>query len=201
MKKLDYKLPGELDVILNSLEYEEDGGIGIRNVKLINNDLILTVHVFSGSIDLPVQIWNIQIVELEQHQITINWASDFKFYSDHFLLTGYHDDHAELYCNVKSCKVDEMFTDIYRQLIELGKSTTQIAKYVYSPQHLNILCKQGYGLFARGPKSIITIYEKALSKQGIKTNYISFKSETNKSKLLILGESYFIGQDFIFKRV
>jgi hypothetical protein len=203
MKKINFKLPEALNITLESLEYEEDGGIVIHNIKLDRDDICLTIAVYCGSTDIPIQIWEIRIQAIEKHQITISWAKEFLFYSDHLLLTEYHENYAELYFIGRTNQSDEISIEIYRSLIELGDKKA-IAPYVYSPQSLNLLCNQDHGLFARGPKNILEIYATILSNYNLKTSLISEieASSSNKElKLLIIGESYFVGRDFIFTKL
>lgn len=203
MKKFDYKLPEALEEVLNSLEYEEVGGIVIKATRFDKDDIYLKIHVFCDSLESPLQKWEVKVVNSKTEKITVNWCNNFQFFCEHVLLAEYQDNYAELYFNDTSDKVNEIFIDIYKSLLVLGNSV-DIAKYAYSPKSLELLCKQSYGLFARGPMTILSIYNKVLSKFGLKTNFMSeieSTAEHKNLKLLIIGESYFIGQDFVFNKI
>jgi len=195
-------LPKELNEILNSAEFDDEAGILIESVTFIGEDLHLIFSIrFDG--DISHQLWKVIINDIEDEQITRNWTQSIGIYEEHPLLLEYIDTHTELYFNGASNNWQELFIDIFQSLMSMVDSINDISSYLFSTERINELSLQNYGLFARGPKTILRIYEQCLLKQGIKPIYIGEVEPTSKNKslkLLKLGDSHFIGQNFQFER-
>ena len=204
MKIKDF-LPEDLSKILNSSEFDDEAGMLIESVKYIDEDLVVGFSIrFDKDKGMATQLWQINVIGLEEEHIKRNWMQSIDFYSNHILLLEYHDIHTELYFNGTTGNAQDLYLDIIQSLLQLSTNWADISKYLFSPKTINELSQQGYGLFARGPKTVLRIYKQCLVKHGIKSNFIGEFEPTpaNKSlKLLQLGESFFIAHSFFFERI
>ncbi|HEX7414833.1 MAG TPA: hypothetical protein VF411_12390 [Bacteroidia bacterium] len=199
MTTIDEILPKELKAQLDSLDYQEDGGILITWVNFLDNNLKVNFTLSFGGIDRPKQFWNIEVTEIEKEKIVIEWANYPEIYSDHFLLYDFTDNYIELYFNGKTDNPEKLLIDLYKSHITNYNNDLEFGLGINAPNGMLKLCTNDSGLFARGPKRILREYEKCLISNGVKTNYINeIESDKKNLKLLIFGDSYFIAKDFKF---
>src|ERR1035437_4650224 len=170
MNELLNDLPKELVDNLDKLEYQEDGGILINSVQLIEKDLQVDFTLSFGGYNIPQQIWSIDIKEIKKEKITIEWTNYTEIYSDHYLLYEFIDNFTELYFNCKADNSERLFIDLY-QIHKALYNLIDFGTYINAIDGLTKLCNSEYGLFARGPKNILTQYEKCLINHGVKTKY------------------------------
>jgi hypothetical protein len=195
-------LPEELSKTLISPQFDDEAGLLIESVIFTEEDDILTFSIRLDE-DEPQETWEVIISGLEEEQIIRNWSQTIEVYKEHILLLEYHDIYTELYFKGVATNSETLFIDIFQSLTQLSDNRADVAKYILSPEIIRKLGVQGYGLFARGPKTILRVYEQCLVRQGIKPIFIGEiePSNENKSlKLLKLGDSYFIGKNFLFER-
>jgi hypothetical protein len=96
-----------------------------------------------------------------------------------------------------------LFADIHQSLQTLTDDLDELKEYVLAPNAVEALSQQGYGLFARGPKTILMLYHQCLSQYGIHSYFVGERDtwpEESTVRLFSLGGSYIIGQDFHFKQ-
>ena len=202
MKELLNELPKELVENLNKTEYVEDGGLLIRSIRYIGDKLEVEFILSFGDYENPKQNWRLNIIGIKKEKIVINWASYPEIYSEHFLLYDFLDNYTELYFNSKASDSEKLFIDLFTKHNALFGRWIDFESYIHIPKDYSKLCSTQNGLFARGPKTILEEYEKCLISNGIKTRYIGeIESEYKTLKLLILGDRYFIGENFEFKRM
>jgi len=196
-------LPAELNEVLNSPEFDDDAGLLVDSAKFIEESLIITFSIkYSEDQEMTNQLWNIIVGGIEEEHISTNWAQNINIYKEHVLLLAYNDIHTELYFKGTTNRSQELFIDIFKSITKLSSDSPFISKYIFSPEAIDELSQQGYGLFARGPKTILKIYEQCLIKYGIKPSLIGEMKPSKKSlELLILGDSYFIGENFTFEKI
>jgi hypothetical protein len=193
-------LPKELHDILHSPEFDDDAGILIESIDFKEPDVYLTFSI-RFDIDTPKQNWQIIVSESKEEQIINEWTQDIDVYEAHVLLLEHNDIYTELYFTGTTTNSDALFIDIFKGLIELSDNANEISKYIIPPEYLDKLSTQGHGLFARGPKTILEIYEQCLIKHGIKPTFIGNTEFPIEYKLLKLGSSFFVGQNFQFSKV
>ena len=202
MTELLNALPKELIDQFDKIEYQEDGGIVISSVQSLGNNLQVDFTLSFGSYDIPKQAWRIDIKEIKKEKIIIEWASYPVIYSDHCLLYDFLDNYSELYFNSKADNPERLFIDLYKTHVERCDKWIDFGVYINAPEGIEKLCDSDSGLLASGPKRILEQYGKCLKIHGVKTKFIGEVPCDNKTlKLLILGNSFFIGADFEFKRL
>ncbi|OME77182.1 hypothetical protein BK120_27015 [Paenibacillus sp. FSL A5-0031] len=165
----------------------------------IDEDFIIEFHVFlyfTGSI---VQKWEVEFKQVRDYKITLDFFEDIEIETNHPLLLDYLEPTHELYFKGKS---NEVFKVIGELLTEHQKATDKWIEF----QHFLIgdlewLLMQGQGLLAKGPKSIITVYEKVLKNNRLNTSVLKFDLKLEESIVTILGKSFIICREVEFKRI
>ena len=194
--------PTDFKTILNSLDYQENGGLVISSLKYINDDLKVMFTLSFGDNETPEQFWQLDIVDIEKERFVRNWATFPEIYSDHFLLYEFIDNYTELYFNGSTSNPEKVLIDLYNSHISNYNNDLEFGLGINAPNGMLKLCTNDYGLFARGPKRILNKYAECLNANGIKTNFINeIESDKKDLKLLIFGYSYFIAKDFKFSIV
>ena len=200
MTELHDILPKELKVTLESLDYQEDGGLLITGIKFLENNLRVDFTLSFGGIDRPNEFWQIAIEGLKKEKIVFNGASYLEFYSDHCLLFEFTDNYIELYYNGKVDNSAELFIDLYQLHQARYHKFLDFGIGINAPDGILDLCKRENGLFARGSKQILEQYAKCLANHGTKTNFIGeINKENTNVKLLLFGDSYFVAESFKFR--
>jgi len=202
LKTLNYKLPERLEKTLTSDDYYEDGGMVISQLNYQDKDLNITFNLYLSSDRQTKQTWELKVINIALENFSRAWTSHFSFYSDHFLLYELTDAKGDLYYNGKAKNSEKLFIDLYKTHLKNYYGDFPFAYGINAAMDIFKLCKDGSGMFARGPKRILERYQICLAKHNIKSNFVesSLKPE-NKLKLLVFGESYFIGEDFLFTEV
>nr|WP_276902468.1 hypothetical protein [Pedobacter kyonggii] len=92
--------------------------------------------------------------------------------------------------------------DLYKSHLKTYYGDFPFAYGINAAMDIFKLCKNRSGMFARGPKRILEKYQICLAKHNIQSNFVVGSSKPeHKLKLLVFGESYFIGEEFLFTEV
>lgn len=200
-------LPKELIDIFDSLEYEENGYLEINSFDFIDDDAFFKFLLIIKDAELrESQLWQVKIENYRNFNIKFDNIDDyFTFYTDHIALKQYEKPSYELYFKSLGSNPERLYVDIiklHRDVFNDFVST----KYINTD--LLMLYNAKSGLFARGAKSILEYYYDILQKLGkepyfYKPNIIDEQDESknNLYKLISLGSIFFIGTNFIFKRL
>lgn len=194
-------LPHQLNLVLHSLEFDDEAGIVIQAIQFVDNDLVISFKIFFDQEREP-QSWQVKVIGVQEEKIISGWTQHLCIYKEHPLLLEYTDNHAELYFKGTSDQWQELFIDITESLIKL-LGTEHYLKYIFTPNSINRLSQQGYGLFARGPRSILMLYQHCLIKYGINAYFVGDTEELTAEKLfklLQIGSTYAVGHEFYFER-
>ena len=210
-------MPKELEEAYSKLSSNNNGDFRVNAIKFLGDDLYFDFSISTETIDGQdeIQNWQMHVLKCRDSKIDFdNLEDEFRFYSDHFLLWEFTDKQVELYFKKGANNPELLFADIYilhhtiyKNLIPLEKFTN--ASKSYNGNNLLTLCKADYGLFAKGPKRILEYYYNSLTYANTEPYYFGdrkplkwdgkkFIDENKDLKLVLLGSSYFIGQDFKF---
>lgn len=171
----------------------------ISGLAYQDKDLILTINLYPNSNRQTKQIWVLKIINIAAENFSRSWTTRFSFYSEHFLLYGLTDIHGDLYYNGKAKNPEKLLIDLYKSHLKTYYGDFPFAYGINAAMDIFKLCKDGSGMFARGPKKILEKYQVCLAKHEIQSNFVeSSPKPEHKLKLLAFGESYFIGEDFLF---
>ena len=194
--------PSDFKATLDSLDYQENGGLVISSLEYLKNDLRVFFTLSYDDNETPEQLWQLDIIDIEKERVVRDWATFPEIYSDHFLLFEFIDNYIELYFNGSTSNPEKLLVDLYNSHISNYSNDLDFGLGINAPNGMLKLCTNDNGLFARGPKRILYKYEECLKANGIKTNFINeIESDKNDLKLLIFGDSYFIAKDFKFRLV
>lgn len=203
-------LPKELEEIINTGEFGDDGGIRITSLDYFVDDSKVVFSLDSGDEDKLNQLWELQIDGLRDQRISIDWANNLEFYSLHFLLWEFSRNHTSLYFKRKADNPNKLIADIFKTHRAVFGKWFDVEKYVSS--FLFGLCNESNGLFANGPKEILEYCYRVLERNNAEPYYYGSSEpkrwngeqwviEDKDLKLLIMGDSYFIGRNFTFQQV
>lgn len=202
MKTLKYPLPEKLEKILTGDDFYEEGGMVISGLTYQDKDLIITFNLYPSSDREIRQVWELKIINIEYEKFSRSWTTHLSFYSDHFLLYGLTDTQGDLYYNGKAKNPEGLFIDLYKSHIKTYYGDFPFAYGINAAMEITKLCKDGSGMFARGPKQVLDKYQICLAKHNIKSNFVGGSSKSEqKLKLLVFGDSYFIGEEFLFTEI
>lgn len=201
MKKIN--LPEELDRALQVME-EEDGGIVIDSLIHRDSGLEISFRIAHFRSELPTQSWKAIISEVQkEHYINRNASySTLTIYSEHPLLIEQKDGWAELYYSGKTENAEKLFIDLYKLFEKSYWKSLGFGFKINAPEGMLNLCAYEAGLFARGPKSILSEYAVCLNENNIRTSLImEYEAGDDNLKVLVIGESYFIAKEFKFELI
>lgn len=210
MKERDDILPTSLEETFDDLKYEEFGGLTITSVSQLDNTRLCVSFVLNtgNEADATRQHWNIIISGfcdgLHKPGTNAQWP---QFYSDHPLLWPMVDDHVSLYFNHAVRSPELFLKDLWDTHVrELEgyhdfKFFTSFARFL-PPVDTDM------GLYASGPERLLKLYEACLDRAGAQPTIVGRwrprrTTGTNDSSipeliLLVIGDSYFIGESIEF---
>lgn len=202
--KVEDLLPQELTAILDSPEFNDEAGIVIDAVKFTDSDLLIDFSFRYWKDETSTQRWQLVVADFKEEKIVQDWTQDIALYKQHPLLLEHTDTYTELYFKGTTTQSQELFIDIYQSLLNLKVHIGDLGEYVLTPGRVMELSQQGYGLFARGSKTILTLYQQSLTKYGIHAYFVGEREQPKEDrslKLFELGSSYIIGSNFKFERL
>ena len=206
----DNIIPIELD----DFEYIEDGGypgFRITGINLRDDNLVISFKVYFGKGSLQNGNWEILVTNYRDYRVRLEWFEFFKTYDVHPLLLEYTENSTELYFSSKAADVNKLTADIYRQHSIHCGAYIPIEKFL-NHRDLFDVCSASFGLFAKGPVSIMTQYMKVLEANGIVSNLCGdiepkywdgekYIEESSRLNVLTMEDNYVIGEQFIFKKL
>lgn len=199
---IEEPLPHDLNLVLNSPEFDDEAGILIKSIQFVDDDLYISFNLIFDQ-DTEPQSWQVKVIGVEGEKIVRGWTQHICIYKQHPLLLEYFDNYTELYFNGTTAQWQELFIDIVKSLIKLFGTERDYFKYILVPNTVNTLSQQGYGLFARGPRLILELYQNCLIKHGINAYFvggIKVSITDEPFKLLQIGSSHAVGREFYFER-
>ena len=207
MKSLQKIVPIKLSKILETGEFEDDGGLLITGLDYFADDLKVEFIVNPGDLEADSknnQLWELQIGNLKREKLEISWSSEIELHNDHFLIWDFTKSWTKLYFNGNARNADRFLSEIYQIHRRKFGRWIEVEKYLNVQPDLYGLCRSKYGLFAEGPKEILVAYEDCLRSHNMNPHfqgdYKGLNSHNREPllQLLIFGESYFIAEKFEF---
>jgi hypothetical protein len=205
------KLNKELEDIFSTFEFEEDGGIHITGTDWFADDLKVEFAVKTG-IEGQNQLWEIQIGGVRDELIKSDITNKLELFEEHPLLWAYNQRQTNLYFGRPTTRPYELFANIY--LIHARETNSKIpfAKYFNRQLSMIDLCKSSSGLFVSGPIKLLEAYMEELKNHDMNPTIVGGHNpkrwlnghqvdETEIVKVLVIGDSYVIGETFDFNRV
>ncbi|TDN37970.1 hypothetical protein A8B98_01565 [Hymenobacter sp. UV11] len=199
--------------IFQDADFESMGGVFIERLDYLENDALLKLRIKTGS-ELPNQVWQATVKDIISEKISRSWvydngANNIEIYNDHYLLWEFTDQHTELYVNGAAENISEYIgARFYEMHIANFGDWLPLETYV-NGGGLFAAVQMLQGLFARGPKKVLSQYEKWLNQLG-KLAYTfesdglaahNTRKDSSDLQLMILDDSFFIGKRLIFTRI
>lgn len=203
MEKITADLPQALAQQLNCPEFDDEAGIVIDAVKF-EDSLILEFSLRYYLDETPPKKWRLTVNNYEDHRIVRDWTQDIDLYTAHPRLLEYNDTQTELYFNGITEKYHNLYADIKQALQTLTEDLDEVRESVLPPNHVQALSRQVYGLFARGPETILSFYQLCLTQYGIQAYFVGKhlpNHGNNAYQIFCVGESFVIGCGFHFEQL
>jgi hypothetical protein len=128
----------------------------------------------------------------------------------HPVLLRYNSQSGCLYFKGKSADPDKLFTDLYKAHFAFCGTHSSISDHLHGGIEDLAMLNASYGLFAEGPKPLLQEYARCLEQHGITCNILEHQplAMTNEKQIearpqmqiLLLEDSYFIGEQFVFAK-
>ncbi len=208
--KQETVIPKEIIETFESLEYEEEGFLKFHHLELNSNDLNYFFELHSG-IQNQYELWKISARKPRDWNIDSQFRySYFNIYSEHCLLWRYNDSHIEVHTKSKSKDPNGLFCDLYSLHMNLDDGSLPVDSFINGNPITR--CNSDFGVFAKGPKNLMTKYMELLNKYGrgaylfgerdsLKWNGKNWIKEDGDYILMTIGEAYIIAKEFKFEKI
>lgn len=205
-------IPEDLNIIFDSLEYEE-GDLFVNGINFEQNNAVLnfTLKLDYGN-EVIFQNWKLVTANCVDLKIDFDEIEQyFEFYSEHFLLTEFEDFQTEIYTKNSTENSEKLLAKLFDLHYSKFENLFKIDKFIIEKNLLN-RCKISNGIFARGPKTILDDYFTILKEFNTNPYYFgnqkpkiwkgeNWEENNTKYKICVLGKNYFIGTDFKFEKI
>jgi len=138
------------------------------------------------------------------------YFENFETFKDHPLLWSHNQKHTSLYFGKAASDPHEVLSRLYSLHFRITKGWIPFDKFLNPNVPLIDLCKSTNGLLAQGPLTLLEEYMKLLDTLGMLPSIVGSYppegikghdgSEGSIPKVLIVGDSYFVGKTFDFSR-
>ncbi|MEJ1242553.1 hypothetical protein WBG78_30700 [Chryseolinea sp. T2] len=201
----------ELNDIFSTEEFEEDGGVYITGTDWYSDDLRVEFVIKPGD-NSDNQLWEVQIVGVREELIKSTFGDKLELLDEHPLLWAFSQVQTDLYFTNPTTRPFELFSAIYEIHRRESKNWLPLDKFINKEISPIELCKSKSGLFAKGPLKLLEKYQEVLEQHGMTPSLFGKRNpkrwtndqwveETEILRVMILGDSYVIGESFDFKRV
>ena len=201
----------ELEDIFSTIEYEEDGGIHITGTDRFADDLKIEFVIKTGNKGQD-QLWEVKIGGIREDLIKSDFSDKLELHEEHPLLWTYNQRQTNLYFGRPTERPHELFVNIYNIHRQLTKNQIPFDKYLNMAVSAIELWKSANGLFAKGPIKLMESYKEELERHNMNPTIVGGHNpkkwlnghqvdETGIVKVLVIGDSYVVGETFDFQRV
>jgi len=203
-RRIKLKLPRELEMVFASLDYEEEGWLIEKNLSFSEDKLQFDFVLHLGDEEKTKQQWQMIIEGYKTSRFyPEKLGSYFQYYDHHFLLWEFQNIWTELYVKKKSINPEALLADLCVTHQKSFGNFLPLGKFFNGANNFLELCNSGFGLFSKGPKKILDVYYDCLQRAGTEPYFFGQSNpglENSDLKLLIIGDCYFIGNNFHFRR-
>lgn len=197
--------------IFETLEFEEGGSVRITGTDRYSHDLRVEFSINTG-VDGQSQLWEIQINGVRADLIKSEFADRIELFEEHPLLWPHTKFQTSLYFGRPTKRPYELFADIYRTHLKTTEKWFPFETFVNSNIPIIDLCKSTTGLFANGPVNLLEEYKKELESHEMNPTIVGghnpkrwthdqWVEEKKSLRVLVIGDSYVVGETFDFSRV
>ena len=204
-------LPEKLQDIINNHD-PEDISISILKADFEQNEPSFKIQVsgigYNDESNYTFE-WIIKTINYRSSRLSSDLASTIEISDDNPLLWYYSDSQSEIYFNGVCNDADKLFIDLYHIHNFLFKGLFNFENTLNQASDFGNLLKSKTGLLANGPNSLMKEYANVLDRNGIGYSIIGNRTptywdgqnhiqEVGNAKVLLIGNSYIVADQFIF---
>lgn len=115
----------ELETILSSLEFEENGGIGITRFERYEDHWTIRIDVKTGVAD-EKQLWKCQVEKGLDFMLQPGYSENIEMFNDHPLLWSHNQKQSSLYFGKSTDAPYEVLSSLYSAHAKLTKGWIQL---------------------------------------------------------------------------
>lgn len=213
MKLSNYPIPKELvDFSWSYDDGEEDvRGFSIKRTDFLSNTIHVVFNVYFGTMSPAANgEWQLLVENYRDFHVDCCWVDELRIYDLHPRLLQYQEESAELYYSSILPNPDSLLADIYKAHVSVCGEFISIQKFLNKP--FLDACNTPFGLFATGPISVLEKYKEVFDRHGMINNIRKtsipkhwngeeYIPEPSDLKLLTMEDTFFIAQEFRFKKL
>jgi len=207
-------LPEEMVQLLESTD-EDDLNIFFRKAGFHEDSPTVEIELSSipnYSDNIVKQQWRIEILAQKAGKIHLEITDTIQLLDDHPLLWEFNDVCTSLYFHGDGEKLIQLFPELYRIHYDTFQNYLPFRKFLNDTLELQTLLRSGNGLLASGPKKYIEKFSECFISEGIEHSLVgerepkfwngnSYVSQRVPVKVLIIGNSYLIAENFSFEKI
>lgn len=200
----------QLDAILNSIEFEDNGSINITGTDWYSDDVRIEFVIRTG-IEQDSQLWEVQIEATRSDLIKSEHFHSMSLSFDHPLLWPFKQFQTNLYFARKTEQPFEVFFKLSEVHQELCAEWIPFGSVINSGVPTLKLLTSGAGMLAKGPLKLLSGYKTVLEQYDMGPTFAGghepkrwtgkeFIAESSNLKVLLLGNSFVVADNFTFAR-
>ncbi len=196
---------------IDKTDLEDDFFFKLAALETNYNNLTLLIEIQ----DFNNQIWSKWEISAKsvRDYLILKPLGELRYCdSDHILIKLQKDENVSLYFNGKPSNSYTLIGKLILSHQEVCENWIPFDKYLNSIAHISSLLEGGHGLLAEGPKILLDKYAEVLVSENIIVSNLKSRpakwwdgnnwiEEKSPLSILILGESYFIAEQFESKRI
>ena len=168
----------ELINLTHSIEFEEYGALDLRGVSRVElNALRLSLNLNTGRETDADQIWEVDCIDVQEHQISLGHYERFSLYNDHVLLWPYNSPTAFLSFYGEAEDPLAVVRALMNSHFDLTENLVPFEQYMNG--HPLEMIAGRYGLLAEGPMPLIEVYKTVLDSFGIGAQIAKYRHDFN----------------------
>ncbi len=165
--------PAELENLLIKSEVEWDGSINITSIDYYDDDAKIELSFSNDSKGRLKQLWEIQLSGIRQERIVRQPADTMVAYDKHFLIDEQQGNTIELYVKTNPPQTSNAFREVHQYFYRAFQGFIPFEKYLtVKSTDVDSSFDREFGLFAHGPKFIMSEIKSILDSNGYST-YLS----------------------------
>lgn len=203
-------LPPELSIILDSSEFEDNGGILVTSADWFADDVKLEISITTGPEEK--QLWEVSCESTRTCVIRPSWATDITIDDDHPLLWKYKYPSANLFFNGPAREPGGLFLSLYQLNEELFDGFLSLSEILNGHANFSDLTRSKSGLLAKGPVPLLNKISVLAKQAALETsiagehpakrwNGEAWLEESGTIKLLRIDQSMVIAEAISFQRI
>lgn len=192
----------ELQAIVDTGEFEDNGWINLLAAEWHESDLSLTLIVNPGNDSL--QRWRLRCGDVLEYQIAAAGDCGFNHWSsDHPALDQYTEPHDQLYFSGAVPNPREGVGALWLAHRSHADDWYPLERYVNTEVPLDALLAGGHGLLASGPRTLLEIYAEALRSLKCSPNVVASVAgpRHDHAELVHFGEAFVIFKSLDVERL